>query len=227
MKEKDVAMNIAINEVEKLYPDNKILMVYLSGSRFYGYYREDSDYDYIVYVKPTDRELIFGKMISTDIKLDNKLVDSIKVKDIRLLVNELKKPNVNTLSLLANPVYYDLSVSGLVCDLKPTVRFSINENRKQVGMSVLGAVRANKKGDRVMLTMFLYYVSEFLIDDDNELDLSQVKTFGIMSKSEYKDRKIPDDFDELESSLFQRWKDKKVNPKQLDYESLFLGRSFL
>ena len=78
--------------------------VYLTGSRSYGFYDENSDYDMLAFVVPTKQDLFLGKsMVSKVVKTDSHLVEQVVVRDVRFLLNYLKKPTFNSLFLFQNP----------------------------------------------------------------------------------------------------------------------------
>lgn len=78
--------------------------VYLTGSRSYGFYDENSDYDVLAFVVPSKKDLFLGKpMVSKVVKTDNPLVEQVVVRDVRFLLNYLKKPTFNMLFLYQEP----------------------------------------------------------------------------------------------------------------------------
>ena len=226
MNERDLAVESATRKVRKTYPDNRILMMYLTGSRLYGYYTEESYYDLVVYVMPTERELLFGKMISAKVVVDENKVDSVTVKDIRLLTKDLSKPNINTLMFLRQPIYWleSRKMSDLLHGISLATSHTTNVNRKNLAMSMLGAVRANKKKDRVQLTMMLFFLSMFLTIEMNQIDMSVIKDMSDKAK-EY--TKLSDEFDELETELFNQWKEVQKPLDTFDYEKMILDSGIL
>lgn len=77
---------------------------YLTGSRSYGFYNKDSDYDVVSFVVPDKEDLYLGKpMVSKVVKTDNALVEQVVVRDVRFLLNYLKKPTFNMLFLFQDP----------------------------------------------------------------------------------------------------------------------------
>lgn len=226
MNEKDLAVESATLKVRQTYPDNRILMMYLTGSRLYGYYTEESDYDLVVYVMPTERELMFGKMISAQLVVGESKVDSVTVKDIRLLVKDLSKPNINTLMFLRQPIYWleSRKMSDLLHGISLATSHTTNVNRKNLAMSMLGSVKKNKKNERVQLTMLLFFLSSFLLIDMNRIDMSVVKD---MSDEAKKYMELSDNFLEVEDLLLNEWikKDKPVD--NFDYEKMIMDSKIL
>lgn len=221
MEVKQDKINTVLSKVKEKYPENKILLIYLTGSRFYGYNREDSDYDFIVYIMPTERELFFGNEISTELKINENLIDSVKVRDIRLIVKDISKPNISTLPLMGEPVFSNMKSDKFVENIKMMADYSIHENKKQIGMSLLGAVRNTQKEKRVILTMFLLTLSSILYNGVR-LDLGTIDYVAKSMQIAYSENDLPDNFQIREKELFQKWKDMNVKPVQLDYEGIFL-----
>lgn len=73
-------------------------ITYLTGSHYYGLNIESSDKDYIQFVFPTEHDLFYGKFISKSNKDEND--DDINIKDIRLLLKELKKGSLRMFEIL-------------------------------------------------------------------------------------------------------------------------------
>jgi hypothetical protein len=73
-------------------------ITYLTGSHYYHINTELSDKDYIQFVLPTDHDLFYGKFTSKSIKdvEDN----DINIKDIRMLLKELKKGSLRMFEIL-------------------------------------------------------------------------------------------------------------------------------
>ena len=226
MSERDLAVESATLKVKQTYPDNRILMMYLTGSRLYGYYTEESDYDLVVYVMPTERELMFGKMISAQLAVGENKVDSVTVKDIRLIVKDLSKPNVNTLMFLRKPIYWleSRKIVNLLKGIDEATKHSLDVNRKNLSMSMLGAVRANKKKDRVPLTLLLFHLSCFLLINMNKIDIDVVNFVA----NQFKDRtELDEDFTKLEENLFSEWKQMYKPIDDFDYEKMIMDSKIL
>jgi len=83
--------------------DNKNQITYLTGSYYYHINTELSDKDYIQFVLPTDHDLFYGKFTSKSIKDDEG--NDINIKDIRMLLKELKKGSLRMFEILySNPI---------------------------------------------------------------------------------------------------------------------------
>lgn len=72
--ELDLAVKATLDKMKEVYPENEVALIYLNGSRLYGYNREDSDYDFTVYTSPTKRELLFDKWKSSEIEVNENKV---------------------------------------------------------------------------------------------------------------------------------------------------------
>lgn len=87
------------NEALKLYPENKIVGVFLQGSQNYGLDYESSDVDTKCIVLPSWEDIVLNrKPVSTTHILDND--EHLDAKDIRLMFNCFRKQNVNFLEIL-------------------------------------------------------------------------------------------------------------------------------
>ena len=87
------------NEALKLYPENKIVGVFLQGSQNYGLDYEGSDVDTKCIVLPSWEDIVLNKKpVSTTHVLDND--EHLDAKDIRLMFNCFRKQNVNFLEIL-------------------------------------------------------------------------------------------------------------------------------
>ena len=87
------------NEAKKLYPQERLVGIFLQGSQNYGLDYESSDVDTKLIVLPTWEEIIQNKKpISTTHILDND--EHLDAKDIRLMFNCFRKQNVNFLEIL-------------------------------------------------------------------------------------------------------------------------------
>ena len=91
-----------------IYNDNQILGVFLYGSQNYGLDTENSDVDTKAIYIPTLEELMFKKPISKELELpDGSHCD---VKDIREIIKNFTKQNINYIEILYTKYYY---INGL------------------------------------------------------------------------------------------------------------------
>ena len=91
-------------EALTLFPKEQILGVFLQGSQNYGLDYEDSDIDTKAVIIPTLAEIASAqKPISTTHVLPN--TEHIDLKDIRLMIGEFKKQNLNFLEILWTPYF--------------------------------------------------------------------------------------------------------------------------
>lgn len=98
------------DEALKLFPEDRIVGVFLQGSQNYGLDYEGSDIDTKCIVLPTLEDLIFNrKPVSTTHILDND--EHLDLKDVRLYFQTFRKQNLNFMEILftkykiINPLY--------------------------------------------------------------------------------------------------------------------------
>ena len=98
------------DEALKLFPEDRIVGVFLQGSQNYGLDYEGSDIDTKCIVLPTLEDLIFNrKPVSTTHVLDND--EHLDLKDVRLYMGTFRKQNLNFMEILftkykiVNPIY--------------------------------------------------------------------------------------------------------------------------
>lgn len=99
-------------------------ITYLTGSHFYGLNIESSDKDYIQFVYPTKHDLFYGNFISKSIKDENG--NDVNIKDIRLLLKELKKGSLRMFEVLYSEPINDIGLSWY-----PVIK-TLNEIRDKV-----------------------------------------------------------------------------------------------
>lgn len=86
------------NYICQLYPPEQILGVFLYGSQNYGMDTENSDVDTKAILIPTLEDLCLKKPVSKEIHLPNG--EHCEVKDIREMVKNFRKQNINFLEIL-------------------------------------------------------------------------------------------------------------------------------
>ena len=98
------------DEARKLFPEDRIVGVFLQGSQNYGLDYEGSDIDTKCIVLPTLDDLIFNrKPVSTTHVLPNE--EHLDLKDVRLYLQTFRKQNLNFMEILftkykiVNPLY--------------------------------------------------------------------------------------------------------------------------
>ena len=98
------------DEAKTLYPENRIVGIFLQGSQNYGLDIEGSDIDTKVILVPSWEDLCFNRqpVSTTHIRANNEHID---LKDIRLYMNTFRKQNINFVEILftryfiLNPMY--------------------------------------------------------------------------------------------------------------------------
>lgn len=103
-------VNRHYQEALKLFPEDRIVGVFLQGSQNYGLDYEGSDIDTKCIVLPTLEDLIFNrKPVSTTHVLPNE--EHLDLKDVRLYFQTFRKQNLNFMEILftkykiVNPTY--------------------------------------------------------------------------------------------------------------------------
>lgn len=86
------------NYICQLYPPEQILGVFLYGSQNYGIDTEDSDVDTKAILIPTLEDLCLKTPVSKEVHLPNG--EHCEVKDIREMVKNFRKQNINFLEIL-------------------------------------------------------------------------------------------------------------------------------
>lgn len=90
------------NEALTLFPENRIVGIFLQGSQNYGLDYKESDIDTKLIITPTFEDIAFNKKpISTTYVRENN--EHIDFKDIRLYIETFRKQNLNFLEILFTP----------------------------------------------------------------------------------------------------------------------------
>lgn len=146
---------------------NEIFSIFITGSRLYGFEKEDSDFDLKVYVQPTFEDIALNRMVSKEMKLENELIDGVDIKDIRYQFKELTKPSFGSLHLLSVPVY-----GNSLIDSRTTEQL-FNNGKRNLILSMLGTFksRQNKDTDKDRAHLsFLYETATIFFDHDVQFD---------------------------------------------------------
>lgn len=94
-----------IAEATSMFPESRIVGVFLQGSQNYGLSTKDSDVDTKCILVPTFNDIALNKKpISTTHVLDNN--EHLDLKDIRLYIETFYKQNLNFLEILFTPYKY-------------------------------------------------------------------------------------------------------------------------
>ncbi len=106
-------MNVHYNYAKKNYNEDNIVGLFLVGSQNYGTDTENSDIDTKLIIAPTLSDIYKNKQGESTTKKIPDSQEQMSVKDIRTMLSELKKQNVNMLEILftdyfiINPIYAD------------------------------------------------------------------------------------------------------------------------
>lgn len=92
--------------VKEKFPDYTFYFCALYGSQNYGLDTEDSDVDTKIAVIPSSKDIILGReKLSTTLRLEDGSV--CEVKDIREMVSQFYKGNINFTEMLYTPYYIE------------------------------------------------------------------------------------------------------------------------
>ena len=85
------------HEALTLFPENKIIGIFVSGSQNYGLADENSDVDTKLIITPSINDFVFNRLpVSSTHILENN--EHIEIKDVRLMFNCYKKQNINLIT---------------------------------------------------------------------------------------------------------------------------------
>lgn len=120
-------------------------MKYLLGSHFWGMNIEESDKDYLEFVLPTKEDLFWGKFKSTCTKDENG--NDVNIKDIRLMLKELKKGSLRIFEMMYAPVADYHEQNNLILE---TIEKYLQSNRdklfEELRIEFMRAVIGESKG---------------------------------------------------------------------------------
>lgn len=120
-------------------------MKYLLGSYFWGMDTENSDKDYLEFVLPTQEEMFWGKFKSTCTKDENG--NDTNIKDIRLMLKELKKGSLRMFEMMYAPVADYHEQNNLILE---TIEKYLQSNRdklfEELRIEFMRAVIGESKG---------------------------------------------------------------------------------
>lgn len=202
-------INKAIKEhleavLEEGYNESQILGVFLYGSQNYGTNISSSDVDTKCILIPTLEDLCLRRPVSKEIHLENG--EHCIVKDIRDIIANFRKQNVNFLEILytsyfwLNPMYEKVWVDNLVNNREFISHYDMNKALQSICGQAIHTLKQNKtNGKKVSNGLRLYwFLKEYLdgndynkciyLDEDRRKILKDLK-----NKSEIKDIKQVDE----------------------------------
>lgn len=153
---------------------NEIAFYALYGSQNYNADTEKSDFDYVVYVFPNDREMISGQIKEKTYVYDKGLV---KVKDVRKIKEVVIKPTISSLELLVSKdSYIDGSMNRIIRKMRQELKGQITMNKKRIIDSSVGMCNnymkqyARTNDSKYLMRALMFYgitnVSVALADDN-------------------------------------------------------------
>lgn len=150
------------------YKESQILGVFLYGSQNYNLHTEESDVDTKAIYIPTLEELAFEKPISKELVLPNG--EHCEVKDIREIVKNFKKQNINFVELLftdyfiLNEKYAELWHQYFIAARENIARYDVHQGIHSMSHQALHTLRQAVNGDdtakKIANTMRLLYFLE-------------------------------------------------------------------
>lgn len=193
-------------------------MRFLLGSHFWYMNIESSDKDYVEYVYPSKEDLFNCKMISKQIK--DKQYNDIVIKDIRMLLKEIKKGSLRAFEVLySNPIdelnnkdkiiygYLYLNRDLLLEEL----RVELMKNVIGEGRGRIKILNKNITGKELAHLQKLYWIMDFIYNKQNP--------FKIVLEEKYTKRLRDIRKDPKEQLFFD------LKKKIYKYENIKLGES--
>ena len=205
--------------LEEGYNESQILGVFLYGSQNYGTNISSSDVDTKCILIPTLEDLCLRRPVSKEIHLENG--EHCEVKDIREIVANFRKQNINSLEILytpyfwINPMYEKVWFDCLVNNREFIAHYDMNRALQSICGQAIHTLKQDKtNGKKVSNGLRLYwFLKEYLdgndynkciyLDEDRRKILKDLK-----NKSEIKDIK---QVDELIYN-FEIFKTLTINP---------------
>ena len=205
--------------LEKGYNESQILGVFLYGSQNYGTNTSSSDVDTKCILIPTLEDLCLRRPVSKEIHLENG--EHCDVKDIREIVANFRKQNINFLEILytsyfwINPMYEKIWFDCFVNNREFISHYDMNRALQSICGQAIHTLKQDKtNGKKVSDGLRLYwFLKEYLdgndynkciyLDEDRRKILKDLK-----NKSEIKDIK---QVDELIYN-FEIFKTLTINP---------------
>ena len=186
--------------LEKGYNESQILGVFLYGSQNYGTNTSSSDVDTKCILIPILEDLCLRRPVSKEIHLENG--EHCDVKDIREIVANFRKQNINFLEILytpyfwINPMYEKVWFDCLVNNREFISHYDMNRVLQSICGQAIHTLKQDKtNGKKVSDGLRLYwFLKEYLdgkdynkciyLDEDRRKILKDLK-----NKSEIKDIK--------------------------------------
>ena len=220
MRDIDKAIKEHLEAVlEEGYNESQILGVFLYGSQNYGTNTSNSDVDTKCILVPTLEDLCLRRPVSKEIHLENG--EHCEVKDIREIVANFRKQNINFLEILytpyfwINPMYEKIWFDRLVNNREFISHYDMNRALQSICGQAIHTLKQDKTdGKKVSNGLRLYwFLKEYLDGNDYNkclyLDEARRKILkDLKNKSEIKDIK---QVDELIYN-FEIFKTLTINP---------------
>lgn len=182
------------------YKESQILGVFLYGSQNYNLHTEESDVDTKAIYIPTLEELAFEKPISKELVLPNG--EHCEVKDIREMIKNFKKQNINFIELLftdyciINEKYAKLWHEYFIVPREAIARYNPHQAVQSMSHQALHTLRQAANGTDTAKKIanslrLVYFLERYLRGDDYISCLvpegEALKVMRSIKKSEYDD----------------------------------------
>lgn len=167
----------------------QIFGVFLYGSQNYGLDTEDSDVDTKAIYIPTLEELAFAKPVSKEIRLENG--EHCEVKDIREIVNNFKKQNINFVELLFTPHflinnidYVSIWSEYFIKNREDIARYNVNAGVKSMAHQALHTLKQNPHDGKKIANVFrlVRFIEKYLRGENYKSCMTlmgEVKEFAL------------------------------------------------
>lgn len=187
--------------VSKLY-NNRILGVFLYGSQNYNLHNEESDVDTKAIYIPTLRELTFNQPVSVEHRMPNG--EHCEVKDIREIVKNFKKQNINFVEILfteyfvLNDKYKDVWNSFFIEEREKIARYDIHQAICSMSHQSLHTLKQasnnlEETGKKVSnAARLLYFIERYLRGEDYQSCIEpKGKAHELLMEMKFDDYPLP------------------------------------
>lgn len=134
------------------FKEENLLGIFLYGSQNYGTETEDSDVDTKAIIIPTFEELVFNRPVSKELTLPNN--EHCEVKDIREIVNNFRKQNINFIEILytdyfwLNPKFEDIWYNFFI-DIKENIsHYDIQKCVQSISHQALHTIKQDRNNPK-------------------------------------------------------------------------------
>lgn len=220
MREPKQALKEHYSVISKIYPEEKILGIFLYGSQNYGLATENSDVDSIAILVPSVEDIILKKPICKEIVFENG--EHCNVKDIREIIKEWKKQSIQALEILFTDYFiinegYISYWNNFLSIRNDIVHYDIERTFKSIaGQAKQTYLRNPSDKKQIANALRLYnFLKSYLTGysynvclTSNNTAILNIKTGKTRLKEDAVRKIIFDSFDKLKDDTF--WKIKSI-----------------